>query len=428
MKDFVQRVYTSPKTARGFTWIRLIAVTGSAQVVIQLLGFISGIMIIRLLPTSEYAFYTLANTMLGTMTILADGGIGTGVMAEGGKVWQDKKKLGTVLSTGFDLRKKFAIGSLLISIPALIYLLQLHHASWILTLLIVASLIPAFFTALSNNLLEIAPKLRQDIVSLQKNQIQVSIARALMIGLVLFAFPWAFLAILATGFSQIWANIRLKHISSRYADWNQKPDPVIKTHILSFVQRILPGSIYYCISGQVTIWIISALGTTKSVAQVGALSRLSAILTIFGVLFSTLIIPRFARLPNIKKVVFRKFFIIQAGLFIISMVIVCIVVIFSKNILWILGNDFSSLSKEIVLITMGSCMSLISTNTNQLLSSRGIIVPPVLLLSFAFVIQVSIALLLDLSQVDNVLLYGIYVSAVLHTLRLIYLFYIIKKL
>jgi hypothetical protein len=44
-----------------------------------------GILIIRLLPV-EYAFYTLANTMHRTMTVLADGGITTGVMSQVGKV------------------------------------------------------------------------------------------------------------------------------------------------------------------------------------------------------------------------------------------------------------------------------------------------------------------------------------------------------
>ena len=427
MKEMVHRIYANRKSEKVFSWIKLVAMTGGAQVIVQGLGFISGIMVIRMLPTQEYAFYTLANTMLGTMTILADGGIGTGVMAQGGKVWKDRERLGAVLATGFDLRKKFAIVSLIIAIPLLVYLLQHHNASWLLTCLIIASLIPAFFTALSNNLLEIAPKLRQDIFSLQKNQIQVSVGRLLMVGLALFIYPWAFLAILAGGFSQIWANVRLKQISSRYADWTQKPDPEIRLHIYSFVKRILPGSIYYCVSSQVTIWIISVFGSTKAVAQVGALARLSALLNLFSVLFTTLIVPRFARLPNVKRDVYKKFFIIQGGLFLISIIIVGIVSIFSKDILWILGKDFAGLTNEVLLIAIGSCMSLISVSTNQLLSSRGIIVPPLILISFAIIVQVSIALLMDLSKVESVLLYGIYISAVIYSLRLIYLFFIIKK-
>lgn len=427
MKEIVHRMYNHPKKDKVVSWIKLVAITGGAQVIIQVLGFIAGIMIIRLLPTQEYAFYTLANTMLGTMTILADGGIGTGVLSEGGKVWKNKEILGKVIVTGFYLRKKFAVVSLIVAIPILIYLLRHHDASWLLTFLIILSLIPAFLTALSNNLLEVAPKLRQDIPALQKNQVQVGVGRLLMTGLVLVAFPWAFMAILASGISQIWANIQLRNISAKYADWSQKRDIQIQKVILSFVKKLLPGSIYYCISSQVTIWIISAFGTTKAVAQIGALSRLSALFSLVGVLFTTLIVPRFARLPKNTKDILKKFILIQIGLFLISILIIGVVEVYSNQILWILGKDFSGLTSEVILITIGSCMSLISISTNQLLSSRGIIVPPLILISFALIVQVGIALLMDLSSVNSVLLYGIYISAVIYSLRLIYLIYIVKN-
>src|SRR5690606_27416369 len=147
--------------------------------------------------------------MLGTLTILADGGIATGAMALGGKVWKDKEKLGAVLSTGMDLRRKFAVGSLLLATPVLVYLLRNHEASWLMTVLITLSLIPAFFTALSGTILEIPLKLKQDVKPLQKNQVEVNAVRLGMLLLTIFIFPWAYIAILAAGIPQIWANWQL---------------------------------------------------------------------------------------------------------------------------------------------------------------------------------------------------------------------------
>ena len=72
-------------------WFKLAGITSLAQLFIQAIGLVSGILVIRILPTDEYALYTLANTMLGTMIILANSGISVGVTAQGGKVWQDKK-------------------------------------------------------------------------------------------------------------------------------------------------------------------------------------------------------------------------------------------------------------------------------------------------------------------------------------------------
>src|SRR5215213_1625169 len=121
MRVLVQKLNTNPNYARIVEWGKLITLTGAAQIIVQALGFISGILIVRLLSVNEYALYTLANTMLGTLTILADSGISNGVMAQAGKVWQDKKKLGSVLVTGLALRKKFGIISLLVATPVMIY-------------------------------------------------------------------------------------------------------------------------------------------------------------------------------------------------------------------------------------------------------------------------------------------------------------------
>src|ERR1700712_1501298 len=135
MKNVGQSIYYSPKFKKSIEWVKLIAMTGIAQAVVQGLGLISGIFIIRLLPITEYAFYTLTNTTLGSLTVLADGGISVAVMSQGGKYWLDKEKLGVVVSTGLDLRKKFGIVSLLIAIPILFYLLRHHHASILFTIL-----------------------------------------------------------------------------------------------------------------------------------------------------------------------------------------------------------------------------------------------------------------------------------------------------
>ena len=84
----------------------------------------------------------------------------------------------------------------MISIPILIFLLRHHGASWSMSVLIVACLIPAFFTALSGTLLQIVPKLNQDVLPLQKNNLVANIGRLGAL-LSLFVFPWAFVAVLA---------------------------------------------------------------------------------------------------------------------------------------------------------------------------------------------------------------------------------------
>src|SRR6187551_3753536 len=89
---------------RGINLIKLISIVGSTEIILKGIGFVTGVMIVRMLPIQEYALYTLANTMLGTLVIFTDSGISNGVMALSGKVWKDPKKLGVVFATGLSLR------------------------------------------------------------------------------------------------------------------------------------------------------------------------------------------------------------------------------------------------------------------------------------------------------------------------------------
>jgi len=407
---------------------KLISITGSSQIIIQVIGLLSGILIIRILSTKEYALYTLANAMLGTMTVLADGGISSGVMSQGAKVWLDRTKFGVVVNTGLDLRRKFALWSLIISLPILFYLLRHHGAGLMFTLLIMLSIIPTFYAALSDNILEIPLKLHQDIKRLQKNQLATGIARFFMITISLFLFPWTFIAILGNGVPRIWANLQLKKISAEYADPEQKPDPVIKKEILSVVKRIIPGSIYYCLSGQITIWIISIFGSTKSIAQAGALSRLSMILTVLTVLNGTLILPRFARIPDNSKLIFNRYVQIQLVLVLISCCVIGIVWLFPSETLWVLGKDYSTLRTEVVLNVAVSCINLIAGICFSLSTSRGWTVNPLISISLNLLSIIIGILLLDVSTLKGVLILNIFIGLVDVTMYLVYTFYKIRSL
>ncbi|PWV49838.1 O-antigen/teichoic acid export membrane protein [Chitinophaga sp. S165] len=406
------QLFSNPKYTKTLEWVKLVTMTGFAQVLVQAISLVCGILVIRLLEPEEYALYTLGNTMLGTMTVLADGGISTGVMSQGGKVWQDRVKLGTVMATGMDLRRKFAVGSLLVSVPVLLYLMRHHNASWLMSVLIILSLIPSFFMALSGTLLQIAPKLRQDIAPLQKNAVVLNVGRLVLLSLTIFIFPWAFVAILAAGLPQIWGNFNLRKISSGYADWHQKPDPQIRKDIMKMVKRLLPMGIYTCLSGQITIWLISIFGTTRGVAQMGALDRLSTALSFITILFSTLILPRFSRLPNNSGLLLRRFLQIQAGLLAMSVCIVLTVWLFSSQILMVLGPNYAGLTKEIVLRSFISCLGITSAFTFSLFTSRSWAINPIISIPVSIASIVLGVTLIDVSTLSGVLTMNILIQLI----------------
>tara|TARA_B100000678_G_scaffold222385_1_gene189930 strand:- start:8222 stop:9517 length:1296 start_codon:yes stop_codon:yes gene_type:complete len=406
-------------------WGKIVGVTGAGQLVVQISALIIGLLIVRFLSPEEYAFYTIANAMLGTMTVLADGGISAGVLAEGGKVWEDRIALGKVLATGLALRRKFALYSLIFCIPALSYLLWKQDAAWWQIVIISLSLIPAFYAALSDSILEIVPKLHYHVKPLQKNQVVVNILR-LISSLVIFLVPFTVIALLANGIPRIIGNFRLRKIVSPYADFDQSIDNETKGAILKVVKGILPGSIYFCFSGQISVWLISIFGETTAVAQIGALGRFSMILNFVTMVAGMLLIPAFAKYKgsNSKVLVFFTFSLL--GGMVLTALFSFIFYLFSSQALWLLGDKYENLNYELVLVIIAAALSVTSGVLFKLSSSRGKPTHPLLIIFGNLSFIVVGVLIFDISNLVGVLYFNIFINSMtilVHAISFYYNFY-----
>ena len=413
MKDIFIKLKQHPKYDTIVSWGKLISITGSAQIIVQAVGFASGILIIRLLPVQEYALYTLANTILGTIVMLSDGGISAAVMSQGGKVWQDKEKLGTVLVTGLYLRRKFALGSIIIAVPILTYLLLHQGASNLATVLIIVSLIPAFFAALSDSLLEIVPKLHQDIIPLQKNQITVGIARLILTGLSVFIFPWTFVAIIAAAIPRIYGNIKLRKIAYGFVNSTKKEDSDVEKEILKVVKRVFPTALYHSFSGQIMIWLLSVYGTTTNLAQIGALGRVIIVLTLFSSIVGHLVIPRFSRYENKRGLLLKRYIQINLFVFLFGILFLLMTWLFDHEILWVLGSNYINLEHELFLSVLGGILSLFAGISFVLAAGRSWIISPYVAIGSNLIAIFLGIILFDTSDIIGLLWFNIFVSIVL---------------
>ncbi|CAM4102205.1 hypothetical protein [Gillisia limnaea] len=428
MRDFIETLNIGLPSKKLTEWSKLVFLTGASQIGIQAVGFISGILIIRFLPLEEYALYTLANTVLGTMIILSDGGISTGITSIGGKVWKSREKLGSVLSTGLHLRHRFAIGSLIISLPILAYLLIQHEASWLTALLICLAIIPAFYGSLSDSLLVIVPKLHQCILPIQRNSAKVELGRLFLIFTFIIIFPFTYIALLANGIPRLLGNFKLRKIANPFADPSKPSDPNVEKEILSIVKRIMPGAIYFCISSQITIWVISFFGETSAVAQIGALGRLSMLLVLIQYLIGTFIEPSFAKMELDKKIIIKRAIQVFVSLSILVCLVVFAVFMLSEPVLWILGNNYSDLNYELVLSITGGGLALLGNTAAILYLSRGWVLNPMILIGISIVSIALGAILFELSTLQGVLLFNIFLAVIQIFLHWIYFGYKIVKI
>jgi O-antigen/teichoic acid export membrane protein len=404
-------IFVQSKKAKVWEWIKLISFSGSSQFLVQAIGFASGLLVIRFLSTDQYAFYTLANTMLGTLSVLADVGISAGVLTQGGKVWNDRAKLGSVLTTGMILRRKFSCLGILFAVPLQFYFLQKHGASLFITTTIIVSIIFAFLASFTSSILEVAPKLHRDITSLQKITIVSNCIRFFITFLSLLYLPFAFVAVIASALPQVFANTRLKKLSAQYADPLGQENLTVRNDIKKIIQKRLPHNVYFVFSSQLGVWLIAFFGSTTSLAEVGALSRLSMVIGIFTTLFNILIVPCFARFSNDNKILLKRFMQTQIAIILLGFVIVFLTIIFSKQILWILGAGYSELTTALVILAGFCVVELLSFASNSLCLCRDRIMRPEVSIGLSLLFQVCLIPFFNFSTSVGVISYGLANSA-----------------
>jgi hypothetical protein len=388
--------------------LRTLAFTAAAQSGIQLLGVVTGLVIVWLLPVREYAYYTIANAALGSLTVLTDCGVTQGALALGGKCWQEPAALGAVVAGGLRLRRHFALLALAIFMPFVFLQLRQQDASVGVALLVTASILPMLLSSIRAQVLEVAPRLHQQLAKLQRLQLAGAALRLLGSVTLVALLPFAWLANLGAGIAQIWTTRRIARLTGTLADLDAPADRGANREMRRLVTRAAPNAIYYALAGQITVWLIAVLGTTSAVAQVGALGRLAMVYNVVTAAFAVMVVPRFARAqltggPPTLAVFWRVQVLLLAPL----LLIIALVVAFPEAALALLGHAYRGLTHEVVLIAVGGALGTLSSGAYALAAARGVIISPWIALPLALLLQVVLVLLLPVSTVRGVLWLGV---------------------
>ena len=121
---------SAPVIRRAMQRARVLGTFAFAQAAVQVISFAAGILLVRQLSQREYAYFTIANTMQGTINILADVGISIGVVAIGGRVWRDRHRFGELIVTALRMRRTLGAVSIAIVTPILYLMLIKNGASF----------------------------------------------------------------------------------------------------------------------------------------------------------------------------------------------------------------------------------------------------------------------------------------------------------
>jgi O-antigen/teichoic acid export membrane protein len=413
-QEFLELEIPSPAAESGSVgpttlrkWMPILAKFTLVQAFVQALGFAAGLLIVRSLPKQEYAFYTIGNTMVGAVLALADSGISSALSAIGGRVWQDSRRLGSLLNTALQLRRQLAIITLLVVVPVLVWLLGQNGASHLTTFGLVIAVLAGSGLELVTRIYCVALRLKSEIRQIQNQALVSAVVKLVIVAAALFVFINAAVAIWSVVIGYAIQYAMLRGWVRREVDRSAAPDPAMRSEIVSVLKKQAPHSLYYCLQGQITVWLISIFGNAESVANVGALGRLAVAFALLSSITAEVVLPAFSRIQSMRHLR-RRYFQVVASYSALSVLSVIVLAVFPEQILSILGRQYSGLGAEGVLMAVCAVVSTTGGFLWSVNSARAWIVSPALLIPCTIIVQIAMISFLDLSTVKGVLQFSIY--------------------
>jgi O-antigen/teichoic acid export membrane protein len=402
---------SAPVIRRALHRARVVGNFAFVQAAVQVIGFLSGILLIRHLDQREYAYFTIANMMQGTLNVLADIGISIGLVSIGGRVWQDRHRFGQLVNTALGLRRKLGAVAILIVTPILYFMLVRNGASVSYSAILIVVVLAGLAVQLSIGVLSVVPRLRSDVGRIQTIDMTGAVARLLALAALMYLFLNGAVALAvgsATLLLQYWM---LRKYVAGVIDLKAPENAEDRVAMRAFIRSQAANAIFFCLQGQITVFLISIFGRqVSSIAEVGALGRLAMIFAVLSNLLANVFAPAFARCQSLNKLRWQ-YAAIVGGVACFSLVIIAAAAFFPREFLFVLGNKYAHLERELLFMVAGAVVTAMAGTLWSLNAAKAWIAGSWLYIPLTLATQLALIPYTDFSSVTGVLVFNL-ISAI----------------
>jgi O-antigen/teichoic acid export membrane protein len=359
MIHFKQKIFISKSHfKRADPWARKLSKFFVGQGLVQIVSFVSSFALLRWMSVEDYAAFTLAWSIQSLMMAFGDLGIGGSVVPLAGAAGHDPKRLGDLIAAGRELRKRVFPVVVGCGVLAFWFLGRKHGVA--LPVVLTMCFLACFAVWINaSTLFYSAPLvLRQQIGYIQIQQNVIAMLRLAAYGIAhLVGYINAALPLLVnTGLQFIQLGILKKKCHEHICEPTAPAISIqnARKEIVRFLYPQWPILIFNTFQGQITILVVSLVGTTSALAEIGAVSRLNAIFVSLSAFYGIIVVPYFSRVePTLATRRAFQVFIVAVG----SLTAVVFVGFhFPRPFVWILGANYNHLESEIgwTLLSFGS--------------------------------------------------------------------------
>lgn len=380
--------------------LRLLSVTGT-QVLLQLLSGIVAIVLVRTLAKEQYAWFTIASSMAAVLSSLNDGGMAIAVATNGGKIWQQRTQFSALIHAALNLLHRTALVSAFVATPFLVWLLHKREAPWLTIVTLVFLVVGPQWLATRVIILSTVNRLHTRIRELQVTDLAGAFTRCLVTLLpAAFGFINIYIAFAAVAASVCIQSLLVRRQVAPLLDVESPLAErlLYRQRITDIMWKMYPNNVFNCVQSQLATGLLSVLGTTALVADLGALNRLSFFSNFIAAPMGYIIAPAFARCQEPRRLL-RLFLGGLGGYVVVLAAFVGFVAWQADAVLWLFGPKYAHLQHELLLMAVAIAVSFINQVFWALNFSRGWVRWVWLNIPLTLIAQIAAATLLDVGTV-----------------------------
>ncbi|SNT36781.1 lipopolysaccharide biosynthesis protein [Tropicimonas sediminicola] len=357
--------------ANGFrlrnAW-RSIAAFSTAQIVTQALALVAGLIVVRILTVESYAVYALFGVLIGAAAVTSDLGVSSATTTLLSRA-RDQEEFAAIHAGATSLRLVLGLASTAVVVAIFLSnstVLE-HAAGWEVGCMVGAMALVV--------MLQASATLARSVLASQRKLSAINRADPVAGGLrvVILGVAFAFWGesslsvpvltwVLSAGLLAVWLGRSIPSVPV----WPLSPPPA---GMLPILWPLLPGHVYYLVSGLVPVLALGTRAGPESLAAYWALSRLGMVLGSMNPMLNYIAHPYVSR-GNDAGYARRSLLVLSAAAFAVSL-IVASGRVFPETWLLLLGAKYDDLVQFVWIALLVAGLRFLTDTFYRMLVASG---------------------------------------------------------
>ena len=398
--------------ARAKTVFSRLAPFLGGQLGVQGINFLAGFLLLRWLAVADYAQFSIVFSFQTLFGSLIDLGLSGAIVALAGRNAARREVVGAYVRAASELRARtFWI---LVGAAALSWAFVTRHQAWstptkmVLFASVAAAVYFQGWATIYSAPLVLDGRLKA-VYSAATGAALTRLAACFLLHRagILNGALLSWIGALALG----WNGWKYRHAARGLIEEPPHSSPETRRELGIYLQPQVPTLLFYALQGQLAIVLVTVFGSTRALAEVAALGRLSQLFLLLETANAVLVAPLISRAADADFP--RRYTQILSVVVLITGVLCFVGFAFSGPLLWVLGPKYVNLRPEVGWIVLTSCLHYVASSLWTMHSARKMVdkSSSAIYIGLTLIFQAVAVQVLDLGTTHGAVLLSVFTCA-----------------